>query len=435
MKKLSALHNHELTKLVVVFCITVFFAVALLAAAAFLPQEQILEHILESVDLVAQDVKGHYILDRSKASKLDVGTDVMILRTSLSTQSRYLGAILTNPIYTFEGLNEWDDIPETLARLAYQMPHDNVSYYARYWMGFRAPMRLALTFFNYAQIKRYLAFLFFSLFAAATCSVAKHTNEKMAFAFAVSIILIKPYIMATSMQFTSCFLIAFVAMLLVPWLYRNPKMEMLFFMEIGMITMYFDFYTVPPVTFGFPMLYLYLLQWKDGKALPIKQILRNFTVWIAGYGLMWIAKLVLTTVCTSVNALAQGFDSFAVRMGIVKEESSLEYYSIKAAFEAVREAMFSDSTGAAVYGICAALILITVLLCLLKRRIGFAAFRGGLPILVLAAIPILWFCAAKQPVAIHAYFQYRSIALTHWAAAAYLYTLFSDNRTKDKLLA
>ena len=44
-------------------------------------------------------------------------------------------------------------------------------------------------------------------------------------------------------------------MLLIPWLHRHGKWEGLFFMEVGMLTMYFDFYTVPLVTLGFPLLY------------------------------------------------------------------------------------------------------------------------------------------------------------------------------------
>jgi len=205
------------------FCITVVLALLMLLMSAFLPQYLIQKHVVDSIDLVMQDLDNNYLFDESEASQMDVFTDLMILRTSLTTNDRYLGSVLTNPIYTYDDLPVWEGSGETLARLAYDRPSDGVWFYTRYWMGFRVVVRLALTFLNYAQIKRYLAFLFFSLFAATICSVSKNANSKIAFFFALSIILVRPHVLATSMQFTCCFFIAFAAMLLVPWLHRHGK--------------------------------------------------------------------------------------------------------------------------------------------------------------------------------------------------------------------
>ena len=247
------------------FCLTVIFAVVLLLVSAFLPQYLIQEHIAESIDLVLFDNENNAIFDRSTGSELDVFTDILMLRTSLTTNDNYLGSILTNPVYTYDGYLTWEDNGKTLANLAYGEPADGVWFYTRYWLGFRAVLRLALTFFTYAQIKRYLSFVFLTLFMAAVCGVSRHTNSRIAFFFALSIILVRPHVMATSMQFTCCFLIAFLAMLLVPWLHRHEKWEGLFFLELGMITMYFDFYTVPLITVGFPLLYLQILKQESGK--------------------------------------------------------------------------------------------------------------------------------------------------------------------------
>lgn len=410
---------------VAAFCLTVFLAVLLLAAAAFLPQYLIQTHIVESIDLVYQDVANSYAFDGSQASRMDVVTDVMMLRTSLATNDRYLGSILTNPVYTYEGLTEWVDVDELLANQAYDMPADDVWFYSRYWMGFRVLLRLALTVFNYAQIKRYLAVVFFTLFLAAVCSLAKHTESKTAFLFALSVILVRPYVMATSMQYTCCFLIAFLAMLLVPWIYRHGKWEALFFMEIGMLTMYFDFYTVPLITVGFPLLYLCLLSRKEQQVVSVKRLFRNLGIWAAGYGLMWVAKLVLTTVLTSENALQQGLQSFAGRVGIQKDAELEQFYSLEFAMERLQETIFSDDVGTVIYLLCAAVILAVVIWKLLKNRPSGEVFRDSDPFLVLALLPLVWFVITKQPIAIHAFFQYRTIALTHWAAGVFLCTLLT----------
>ena len=417
-------YKDGILKYIVAFCLTVVLALSMLIAAAFLPQTPILMNVQESLDLYAHDIQNNYIFETTASSKLDVGTDLMILRSSMCTNRRYLGAVLTNPIYFYDGLDQWEGVPETIARLSYDIPSDSVFFYSRYWMGFRVLMRLALEFFNYGQIKRYLAFMFFTLFTAAICSVSKNTNSRLAFWFALSIVLVRPYVMATSMQFTCCFLIAFVAMLLVPWLSRHEQWEGLFFMECGMMAMYFDFYTVPMVTVGFPLLYLCILKRDRAVDVTIKKILKNFGIWFAGYGFMWIAKLVLTSALTSDNALQTGLDSLFKRVGIEKTQGLEQYYSVKAAFDAVAEAVFAETTGMVVWLLGLGILLVVVSYKLLKGHASMKNLRGSVPYLLLAAVPFLWFVITKQPVAIHGYFQYRNIALSYWAMGVFLYFLF-----------
>jgi len=412
---------------VIFFCITVILALGLLIAGALLPQQPIADHVLESIEDMEKDLYDNRVLDRSTGSALDVGTDLMILSTSLTTNDRYLGSVLTNPIYGYNDLSGWDNKAETIARLAYEFPSDNVYFYAKYWMGFRPLMRLALCFFNYSQIKRYLAFLFFTLFAMTMCAVSKRTNSKLAMLFALSVILVRPHIIATSMQYTCCFLIMFLTMLMIPWLHQNPRFETLFFMEIGMITMYFDFYTVPLITIGFPLVYLQVLRMEEKAMLSPKGILKDLTAWFLGYGLMWIARLTITTVLTSENALESGIVSFLGRIGVQKVEELKEYYSVKMAFDGIREAMFSDGTGQTVYLIGATVIFVYVLVQILRKKANWGNWQYGVFFFIMAALPLGWFYITKQPIAIHYYFQYRSIALTHWSAGVFIYSILNKD--------
>ena len=415
----------------VFFCATVIAALLLLILAAFLPQSLIQQNVVESVDLVYQDLENNYLFDKSEAARLDVLTDITMLRTSLTTNDGYLGSVLTNPVYTYMDLDEWSGSAKTLANLAYGKPADGAWFYTRYWMGFRVVLRLALLFFNYAQIKRYLSFLFLSLFAAVICHLSKHTNSRIAFLFALSIILVRPHVMASSMQLTCCFFIAFAAMLLIPWLHDHARWEGLFFMEVGMMTMYFDFYTVPLVTLGFPLMYLCILKGENGESLSFRSLLRNLFAWFAGYGLMWVAKLCLTSLLTSEDALRQGFESLFSRVGIEKDAELMEFYSLEAAVEGIHKAVFSDELGAVVYLLCAGAVLAAVLYRILRSHASFGTLREAAPYLFFALIPLVWFVITKQPVAIHYFFQYRTIALTHWGAGVFLMKLLT---AKEKAL-
>ena len=70
------------------FAVTMLLALILLIGCALLPQELICEHLADSVGTVERDTRDQYIFDRSAASKADVGTDVLMLQASISTNNR-----------------------------------------------------------------------------------------------------------------------------------------------------------------------------------------------------------------------------------------------------------------------------------------------------------------------------------------------------------
>ena len=130
---------------------------------------------------------------------------------------------------------------------------------------------------------------------------------------------------------------------------------------------------------------------------------------------MWIAKLTLTTVLTSVNSLYEGFSSFTARVGLEKRADLEEYYSLQKLWDALKDAIFADDIGRLVYVMGFMAILVFVLIRVRKNRVPGKCLRNGLPALFVAVMPVIWFLLTVQPTAIHAYFQYRTIALTYWA--------------------
>ena len=50
-----------------------------------------------------------------------------------------------------------------------------------------------------------------------------------------------------------------------------------------------------------------------------------------------------------------------------------------------------------------------------------------------AVLPLLWFCCTAQPIAIHYWYQYRSIALTHWAVGTYVTMTFWQGNVQTEL--
>ena len=411
------------------FILSVVFAIGFLLLGACLPQDPIDANVLASAE--GMILQGNYprMADHAFASILDYTTDSLILSESKATTISQWDTIFTNPLFHYE---TGEEIPlNDLYQYALDDDPQPTGYYVQYWMGFRPVMRLLLTFLDYYQILRYVAFAFFVLFAAVMCSLAKETGTKTAFLFALSIILVRPHVIAVSLQFSCCFFIAFLAMLLVPRLHRHAKWESLFFLELGILTMYFDFYTTPILTYGLPMIYLYLLKTRDGTRGALKSIGINAASWSAGYGFMWLAKLVLTSALTEADGVGTGFASFAGRVGIEKVSGMEAYYSPVAALRTVAASLYSDQQGKLILFGAVALGFILLLIRFLKDRHSPRELLQHKALLVIAALPIIWFIAAAQPTANHHWFQYRGIAVSFWAGFVYLQYLL-DRQTAAK---
>ena len=407
------------------FLLSVVFAMVFLLAGACLPQQAIDANILASAEAMLPDGDYPVIADKSYASMLDVTTDALILAESKATSISNWETILTNPLYeTGDG--------GTVQQLYWYATGENQEvsrYYVQYWMGFRPIVRLLLTFLDYYHIIRYTAFACFCLFAAAMCSVAKHTDTKTAFLFALSIILVRPHIVAVSLQFSCCFFIALPAMLLVPWLRRHPKWEGLFFLELGIATMYFDFYTTPILTFGLPMIYLYAINAKENKTISLGRIRANALSWSAGYGGMWVAKLLITSLLTGADGVGAGMASFMGRIGITKTPGLEAYYNPVMALRTVAKSLYSDQQGKWILAAACGVFAVVLAICFLRRRHSFRELLSHKALLVIAALPLVWFMAAAQPTANHHWFQYRGIAVTFWAGLTYLQYLLQPRET------
>lgn len=397
------------------FFATVLLGLALLAAAAFLPQQAVDAHVKDSAEIMIQEGSAPQTFDRAYTGMLDNYTDATMLIEAKTMTAEDLSSILVNPLAVFTG-----EAVHDLHALTQGETPERVDEYARYWMGFRAILRLMLQFLDYYQIKRYLAFVLFVMFAALICQMCKKLDERIAFAFAVSVILIRPYVVCNSLQFSNCFLVAFAAMLVTPWVAEHERFEKLFFLEAGMVTMYFDFYTTPIITWGLPLVFLYLLRCKDGRGMTAAEILKDAAAWATGYLLMWLTKMTLTTLFTPCNALESGVGALLgwLTAGDAGESSWLS--DALRALKYVALAVFSDKEGLAVALPVLAICGSVVIRWIRTGRISIAGLKQNKQLLIPAALTLGWFVAASEPTRVHFWFQYRSVVLCYWAIFAWL---------------
>ena len=424
VKNSTTVCSHILS-LLISFFISLCIAIGLLVAASFLPQNPVDENVFDSAELIDREGSDFYIADHSRATRMSNNSESIMLLESKTMSSDNILSIFSNPRYSYE---KNDSSVEDLMSYVSGEEGANLVLYSRYWMGFRATLRLLLQKLDYYQIRRYTATIFFVLLFSAVCSVSNHINSKVALLFAASIILVRPHVIAVSLQAFTCFCIALLAMILVPYVERHPKVEPIFFMEIGIATMYFDFYTTPVLTFGLPMIYLYMLRWEKRKENRFVTIFADSIAWLFGYAFMWLSKLVLTQIFTTEDALSEGLGSFLYRIqasGSVGEEHR---YTLFDALYEVAMVLMSDNTGARIFLGCGFLVLLIFGVLFIGRKRPAGVLLKNIGILAIALYPIAWFAVASQPTAIHAYFQYRGIAVTFFGLLCYMYLCLYERK-------
>lgn len=405
------------------YCLTVFVCLILLIAGTFVPQSRVDIYVQESSDIMIEEGCYPRIVDYTYGSRLDNWTDALILSSSKAMSNTDFASVLTNPLY-----GEGEDPVERLYHYAHNDNLEPTGFYSRYWMGFRWVMRFALAFANYYQLKRYLAFFLFALFSSVISLIAQKVNIKTALSFAVSILLVRPYIICNSVQFSICFVIAFLAMLCIPWVDRNPKYEKLFFMEVGMITMYFDFYTTPIITLGLPLVFLYVMKANKNTPMKCRDVFADAFVWFAAYVAMWITKLILTSALTSLNSVDDGFASLFGWLGVNPNYQANEQYNAFYALGGVAYSLISDREGFKIAAVIALLGIVSTVILAIRKKINRKQLLEDKALLLVGLLPIVWFVVASSPTAVHFWFQYRSIAMTFWAIAAYLSLIFEKDR-------
>lgn len=392
---------------VIWFLAVLLVCFGLLCLSMFLPQNRIHENLKESTEqfLLEGDYASIFDVRSYSSNQLDNVTDSTMLKESFYAFN--WENLWKNAVYSDEGT-----AAESFHTVIHQNTPPNRSY-SRYWGGFRAPLRLLLTFYNYLEIRHIVSAAFFCLFILAAITVYRHSNTASALAFGLSIALVKPEIISNSLQFSCCFLIAFLAMILVV---KAGKMGYpQFFLCVGCLTQFFDFYTTPPITWAFPLLVLLAFESYSARE-KWEMTAKTCAAWLSGWLTMWLAKLTLTSLFTDENAFAPAIAAVKRRIGVEKYVGlEYTYNPVEAIYNCVLTLFHNTKPFfILVMLLCAAIALMALWKNFRARpSVSFPEFvLDRLVFVVIGLVPFLWFSITASPVVIHCFFQYRTIAVS-----------------------
>lgn len=139
--------------------------------------------------------------------------------------------------------------------------------YERYWHGYLVTLKPLLFIFNYSQIRVLNLIIESLLTILVLASMYKRKLNEYIIPYAISYLLLNPYVISLSLQYSTIFYIFTISTLLILLVDKDKlvKYSYLLFLNIGIFTAYFDYLTYPMVSFGMP---LYI--WEEQKGLISK---------------------------------------------------------------------------------------------------------------------------------------------------------------------
>lgn len=408
----------------IIFLLGVIVCSLALFLAGLLPQWTIFGNMEKSVELFEREGCYPQITQKRESYQLDNYSDALMISHSYYMNTRESpNAIFSNPGYG----NNADPV-SSLIEISKTEPGANF-WYSHYWMGFRVPLRALLTITDYSHIRITVSWTLLLLFCVAILTLAQRLDKWIALCLAIAVLSCNIIVMATSLQFSCCYILAFCGILAVDRFRERKNFLVVIFLLLGQLTQFFDFYTTPIITYGLPMSVLLLIGLKEGWLRRAKDSFRFamkcFLAWGLAYAGMWIMRMVLVTIFTQINGflIVRRFADYAGIINDIIPKTTLMNVLMQAIV------VFMSKPTVVVGGI--SLFIWFMLLVKRRKEINAAGVVRGSIFLVLALLPIAWISASSKAFSIHFWFQYRSLSLTVFGIYCFLYQIVFIRENRD----
>ncbi len=191
---------------------------------------------------------------------------------------------------------------ERLAAAVQDGSEENGSYALRstYWLGVRIFLLPLLTVADYYTLRPFLLFFNLTLFFGMAILLAKKVNTKTGTAFFFSVLMLNCFVSVVQWcNGLPCFWIAAAVIIYVLCRFPQKINYCCLFLLVGALTSYFDWFSVPLITFGLPVIIVIVLeiQSKSDKTFLdyFNFLFQSGLGWCMGYGLMLVSRVVIST--------------------------------------------------------------------------------------------------------------------------------------------
>lgn len=286
----------------------------LLMLVFLIPTDAIDKHIKESAYTLS--LEGAYpTIFESSLSNLDNFTDsLMLLEAANKNDEDVVNRAMS--VYRIDYKDETIGPYNTLIKhYVNNEDYEILTSYERYWHGYLVTLKPLLFIFNYSQIRVLNLIIESLLTILVLASMYKRKLNEYIIPYAISYLLLNPYVISLSLQYSTIFYIFTISTLLILLVDKDKlvKYSYLLFLNIGIFTAYFDYLTYPIVSFGMPLL-VYLGRTKE---FNIKSTFSLMVYWAIGYFVMWGSKWILGDIFTNETVIKDAIDSVINRTSSV----------------------------------------------------------------------------------------------------------------------
>lgn len=290
----------------------------LLFLVFLIPTDNMEEHVKQSAYIMEKEPNNIEIFSWC-TSAVDNFTDSIMLMAAIDNNDV---SILDKVINVYRA--NYDDESGCEALINYSKGGNLTSEisYARYWHGYLITLKPLLYFFNYGQIRIINLIFQISLTIILLYLMYKNNLKECIIPYLISYLMLMPYIIGISLQYSSCFYIFTIGCILLMLIPKEKliKYDYLFFLNLGIFTAYFDFLTYPITTLCIPLLFYILLNKNDFK---ISSLIKLSICWGFGYLSMWASKWIIASLLTDNNIVLDAFNQISIRSGVGQKDISL----------------------------------------------------------------------------------------------------------------
>ena len=306
---------------------------------------------------------------------------------------------------------------------------------ARYWHGYLVLLKPLLLVMTYLDIRMVLTIVQGCMMAAIIAGLCRRRLAHLVPAFVLSLLCITPSAAGLSLQFSTVFCTALLAMILLLYLpakhFEGHGLP-LFFLLGGMLTSYVDYLTYPLVAFGLPFVLCLFLFPADSAKAEWKRLILCGICWGIGYLGMWAGKWLIAGIFGNEPWFwANLFAKISERGSDTAGAVSLDYGDVLKAVLGVfaKRAYLLTLIAAA---------LAWLFVWLRRRRLSLktSPLSSGtvLALLAVALLPFVWYFFTKNHSYIHAFYTSRNLAVSAFALCCYFVSLLPKNLYKPEKL-
>nr|WP_300304491.1 hypothetical protein [uncultured Anaerostipes sp.] len=342
-------------------------------------------------------------------SQLDNWTDsIMLLEAADDTKAPLLERIMLTYRHEISANNSPTE--SLIQHYMNGVEYDLQIPYSRYWHGFLVFLKPLLQIMTYDGIRVLNGIIQLTLMIITGVLMYKKNLKACIIPYVLSYLMLMPLALAMSMQFSACyyiFAVSIILLLLTKDTFRN-QYGYLFFFNIGIATAYFDFLTYPTVTFGVPIAFYIFLRRNVSLEEKLSLILKNGISWCAGYAGMWFSKWILASIIIGKNEILSALDSVSVR-------SSNSYDGGTETFSLL-SCELSNFTNFIKTPVTLAIIVFSGYIIIKYIKKSYLSTgeiqRILLPYEFIALIPIIWYAFAANHSMIHSWFTNKAVVIT-----------------------